>query len=97
MERIASTPLPIPINTTRLAASSSPPEEKYMAKSSSPPKVYWTRHFDRYELFRSDPADWYTGHNYHETEVFGANLNAMTQWKLGRTSMGVEFETRSKE
>lgn len=35
------------------------------------PKVYWTRHFDRYELFRSDPADWYTGHNYHETEVFG--------------------------
>ena len=55
------------------------------------PKVYWTRHFDRYELFRSDPADWYTGHNYHETEVFGANLNATTQWKLGRTSMGVEF------
>ena len=55
------------------------------------PKVYWTRHFDRYELFRSDPADWYTGHNYHEKEVFGANLNATTQWKLGRTSMGVEF------
>ena len=38
MERIASTPLPIPTNTTRLAASSSPPEEKHMAKSSSPPR-----------------------------------------------------------
>ena len=55
------------------------------------PKVYWTRHFDRYELFRSDPADWYTGPNYHETEVFGANLNASTEWALGKTSMGMEF------
>lgn len=55
------------------------------------PKVYWTRHFDRYELFRSDPAEWYTGHNYHETEVFGANLNASTNWKLGRTTTGIEF------
>lgn len=55
------------------------------------PKVYWTRHFDRYELFRDNPADWYTGHNYHETQVFGANLNATTDWKLGRTSMGVEM------
>lgn len=55
------------------------------------PKVYWTRHFDRYELFRSDPADWYTGHNYHETQVFGANLNASTTWKLGRTTAGIEF------
>lgn len=55
------------------------------------PKVYWTRHFDRYELFRSDPAAWYTGHNYHETEVFGANLNATTEWSLGRTTAGVEF------
>lgn len=55
------------------------------------PKVYWTRHFDRYELFRSDPAEWYTGHNYHETEVFGANLNASANWKLGRTTTGIEF------
>lgn len=38
MERIASTPLPTPTNTTRLAAFSSPPEEKHMAKSSSPPR-----------------------------------------------------------
>ena len=55
------------------------------------PKVYWTRHTDRFELFRSDPASWYTGHNYHETQVFGTNLNAATTWSLGVTSMGVEF------
>lgn len=58
------------------------------------PKVYWTRHFDRYELFRegkSTPADWYTGHNYHETEVFGANLNATTDWQWGQTTVGAEL------
>lgn len=55
------------------------------------PKVYWTRHFDRYELFRNNPADWYTGHNYHETQVFGTNLNATTDWALGQTSAGFEF------
>lgn len=55
------------------------------------PKVYWTKHLDRYELFRSNPADWYTGHNYHQTEVFGANLNATTDWIAGRTSVGAEF------
>ncbi len=55
------------------------------------PKVYWTRHFDRYELYRSDPPATYTGHNYHETEVYGANLNAVTDWALGRTTAGVEI------
>lgn len=55
------------------------------------PKIYWTRHFDRYELFRDNPADWYTGHNYHSTQVFGANLNATIDWKLGKTSTGVEI------
>ena len=60
-----------------------------------PPKVYWTRHTDRFELFRSDPASWYTGHNYHETNVYGTNLNAATTWMLGTTSMGVEFRSES--
>lgn len=59
------------------------------------PKVYWTRHTDRFELFRSDPASWYTGHNYHETNVYGTNLNAATTWMLGTTSMGVEFRSES--
>ncbi len=55
------------------------------------PKIYWTRHFNVYELFHDNPAEWYTGHNYHETEVFGANLNASTEWSLGRTSIGAEM------
>ena len=55
------------------------------------PRIYWTRHFDRYELFRSQPADGYKGPNYHETEVYGAILNATTDWALGRTIAGVEF------
>lgn len=55
------------------------------------PKVYWTRHFDTYKLFRDNLAEWYTGHNYHETEVFGANLNASTDWLWGRTTTGAEI------
>ena len=54
------------------------------------PKVYWTRHYDRYELFRDNPEDWYTGHNYHYSQVMGANLNATVDWALGKTSTGVE-------
>ena len=55
------------------------------------PKVYWARHFDRYELFRSNPADWYTGPNYHETNVFGANLNATTYWGFNKFNWGIEY------
>ena len=55
------------------------------------PKAYWTKHFDRFELFRDNPQPWYKGHNYHQTEVFGVIMNATTDWSLGRTSAGLEF------
>lgn len=55
------------------------------------PKLYWTKHYDRFELFRENPAAWYTGHNYHSTQVFGAILNATADWVLGRTTAGMEF------
>ena len=55
------------------------------------PKVYWTRHSDRFELFRDNPASWYTGHNYHESQVFGSSLNASAEWALGQTTAGTEF------
>ncbi len=55
------------------------------------PKLYWTRHTDRFELFRDNPASWYTGHNYHESQVFGSSLNASTSWVLGQTTAGTEF------
>ena len=58
------------------------------------PQIYWNRHFDCFQLFRDRTPDipaWYTGHNYHRSDVFGFNLNAQYQWKLGITNFGSEF------
>ncbi len=59
------------------------------------PVVYWRRHQDRFELFRDNPASWYKNHNYHLTNVYGANLNSWVQWKLGKTAFGVEFRSEN--
>nr|WP_321355178.1 TonB-dependent receptor [uncultured Draconibacterium sp.] len=71
------------------------------------PVVYYRRHQDRFELYRTDkyqPSNdgynvwqndtlpgWYTGHNYHLTNVYGANLNSWVKWAAGKTAFGVEF------
>lgn len=57
--------------------------------------TYWRRNHDRYELFRSNPADWYSGHNYHMTDVFGLNFNSWFQWKFGKTSFGGELRSEN--
>jgi len=59
------------------------------------PSVYWRRHQDRFELFRSDPASWYKGHNYHLTDVFGSNLNAWFESRLGKTALGTEIRSEN--
>ncbi|MBS2100516.1 TonB-dependent receptor [Carboxylicivirga linearis] len=55
------------------------------------PALYWRRHQDRFELFRNEAPSWYTTHNYHLTDVYGANVNAVIPWKLGKTSFGGEL------
>ena len=59
------------------------------------PSVYWRRHQDRFELFRDNPANWYKGHNYHLTDVFGSNLNAWFSSILGKTAFGAEIRTEN--
>ncbi|MDP3432191.1 MAG: TonB-dependent receptor, partial [Bacteroidota bacterium] len=59
------------------------------------PSVYWRRHQDRFELFRSEPASWYAGHNYHLTDVFGSNLNAWFASAFGKTAFGAEIRTEN--
>ncbi len=59
------------------------------------PLVYYRRHQDRFELFRDNPASWYTNHNYHLTNVYGANLNSWFQWDLGKTAFGVEYRSEN--
>ncbi|WP_167613681.1 TonB-dependent receptor plug domain-containing protein [Maribellus sediminis] len=59
------------------------------------PVVYYRRHQDRFELFRSDPASWYSGHNYHLTNVYGASVNSWFKWGWGRTAFGVEYRSEN--
>jgi vitamin B12 transporter len=54
------------------------------------PSVYFRRHKDRFELFRYEPASWYTGHNYHLTDVYGIKIDARIRTNLGITSFGAE-------
>jgi len=59
------------------------------------PSIYWRRHQDRFELFRDyqDAPSWYEGHNYHLTDVFGANINTIIPWFLGNTSIGGDLRS----
>jgi len=59
------------------------------------PALYWRRHHDRFELFRDNPPSWYTGHNYHMTDVLGITLNSWFSSKLGRTALGAEFRSET--
>jgi len=59
------------------------------------PSVYWRRHQDRFELFRSEPTSWYKGHNYHLTDVFGSNLNAWFESRFGKTAFGAEIRSEN--
>lgn len=55
------------------------------------PALYWKRHHDRFELFRNEAPAWYASHNFHRTDVAGAELNVNHSSKLGKTSMGIDF------
>ena len=59
------------------------------------PAIYYRQHHDRFELFRQNPAEWYSGHNYHLTNVFGINLNSWFSWSLGKTAFGVEYRSEN--
>lgn len=52
---------------------------------------YYRKHTDRFELFRTNPASWYTGHNYHATDVYGGKLSVGRYYQWGKTEAGVEL------
>jgi iron complex outermembrane receptor protein len=55
--------------------------------------VYWRRHHDRFELFRAakNAPDWYTGHNYHQTDVLGASVSTTYAATWGKTTLGYDL------
>ncbi|WP_291558937.1 TonB-dependent siderophore receptor [Bacteroides sp.] len=53
------------------------------------PSVYWNRSDDRFEFYRGMPDE--SPFNYHQTDVYGVNLNNYIQTFLGKTAFGAEF------
>ena len=51
--------------------------------------VYWLGDNDHYQLIR-DKEGAENGENYHQTDIFGANVNASLSWLLGKTAVGAE-------
>lgn len=58
------------------------------------PHIYWSRHYDEFQLYRDGTPDipsTYTSHNYHRNDVFGMNLNMQYPSRWGITGFGGEF------
>ncbi len=55
------------------------------------PTVYWRRHSDRFELFRNEAPAWYSGHNYHQSDILGATLNWTHLSRFGSSSAGLAY------
>ena len=53
------------------------------------PSVYWNRSDDRFEFYRGMLEK--SPFNYHQTDVYGVNLNNYIQTFLGKTAFGAEF------
>ena len=53
-------------------------------------KLYWKKHNDEFILFRNHPS-WY--HNFHETNVYGMDFNAVQKTKNGSNVIGMEIRT----
>lgn len=55
-------------------------------------QAYWREHHDRFELFRdmTGAPNWYTGHNYHLTDVTGAKASIQYSENFGKSTAGIE-------
>lgn len=59
------------------------------------PEIYYRRNQDRFELFRNEAPEWYKNHNYHLTDVYGANISTGTWWVAGKTSVGAAYRSEN--
>ncbi|MBC35320.1 MAG: hypothetical protein CL663_04680 [Bacteroidetes bacterium] len=53
--------------------------------------TYYKEHNDRFELFRTNPASWYSIHNYHLTKVWGLQANIEFNSEFGKSAVGASF------
>ena len=58
------------------------------------PRIYWSRHYDEFQLFRDGSPnipDWYKDHNYHRSDIFGLSLSSRYLSLFGITSIEAEM------
>ena len=60
-------------------------------KVSLTPTLYFNRSLDHFQLIKGTR----TGENFHETDVYGASLNARVQWSGGVTAVGAELRSEN--
>ncbi|MGI6321162.1 MAG: TonB-dependent receptor [Bacteroidales bacterium] len=60
-------------------------------------KIFWRGNVDRFELFRGmkTAPEWYSQHNYHQSNMFGFGLGTSKWHRFGKTSLGVDFRNES--
>ena len=63
-------------------------QAEYKGTVRIPVQVYWNRSLDHYVWKRANPQAY---QNFHQTNVYGVNLNAHTTWALGKSAIGFEF------
>ncbi|RPH32306.1 MAG: TonB-dependent receptor [Bacteroidales bacterium] len=56
---------------------------------------YLRKHWDRFELFRSNPAAWYVNHNYHLSTVTGSKISYQFLTQSSKTQVGVELRNEN--
>ncbi len=61
---------------------------EYKGRIRVPVQVYWNRSLDHYVWWRANPSAY---QNFHQTNVYGANVNAYTTWALGKSAIGLEY------
>ncbi|MFZ4399608.1 MAG: TonB-dependent receptor plug domain-containing protein [Bacteroidales bacterium] len=57
--------------------------------------IYYRRHQDKFELFRNNPPAWYTSHNYHLTQIFGAEAKLNFNSCIGKSLLGIDFRSEN--
>lgn len=80
-------------NNTALASIKAETKTKIVIS----PSIYWRTNSDRFELIRGmkEAPSWYTKHNYHQSQMYGAKINSWYQSKLGKSTIGVDYRQES--
>jgi len=56
---------------------------------------YWRLNFDKFELFRNNPPNWYQGANYHTNNTYGFSLNSNFDALKGKVTVGTDWNYES--